>query len=123
MYQGRRIAFTGVAQNYDRNQIHAAIAAFGATLDKSVTRHTDLLVTGESGVNGSKRKNAAQFGTPTVMADAFMQGLRTGTPVPLRPPRAPRVATAKKSKRPPKDVTAAIRSLAKEAAPKGFVGF
>jgi BRCT domain type II-containing protein len=121
-YQGKRIAFTGIARNYERPEIHAAITSIGAKLDNSVTRRTALLVIGENPGNGTGKRDAAQqHGVPTMSAQAFMDAVRNGSGLPIS--AAPAVARKGKKAAVPKEVTQAITDLGKQNAMTGFVGF
>lgn len=118
---GKRIAFTGIAARYDRSTIHQAIRAAGGIVDGAVTAKTDLLVIGEDPGNGeSKRAGAAKHGIPTMVAGDFMDIVQAdiaGWPFPERPTKA------RKPKAAPKEVTQALRQLARKQNLPGFVGF
>lgn len=117
----KRIAFTGIAAGFTRPEIHQAIAAAGGILVNSVSRTTDLLIAGESGVTGSKRENAKTFGTPIITAGDFM---RTQHAVGADWPFGPTRKAGKKAK--PlvqrKEVKQAFVDLRRNGGMKGFVG-
>lgn len=121
--KGKRIAFTGIAANYDRSAIHQAIRSLSGTVDNSVTSRTDLLVIGEDLGNGVRKRDTAQkHGIPTMWAQEFMERQGNG---PGSWPFADRSKARKSSKKPavPKEVTNALKALSKNEAMSGFVGF
>lgn len=116
---GKRIAFTGIAQNYTREGIHTTIKTRGGTLDAAVNSKTDLLVIGENPGNGtSKRKNAAKYGIPTMTAGEFMRASGPWKFASARPAKE-KALPSKRSKA----VTAAVRELGKQHANSPYVGF
>jgi len=115
---GKRIAFTGIAANHSRNEIHAMIQARGGTLVNAVNAKTDLLVRGENPGNGTgKVENASKFNVPTMTASAFV----AATTWSFGPPRVQ--PKQKKKPVPAKEVTASIKALSKQDVMPGYVGF
>jgi len=117
-WTGKRIAITGKSNRHERTQLEFALQQRGAILVNAVNSKTDLLITGESGVNGLKRTNAAKYNTPTVMPDEFMEHCK-GAGWPFREIVKP---ATKKSQKRDKDLVKSIKGLTKHTSMPGFVG-
>lgn len=123
----KRIAFTGVSVNYDRSAIYSAIKARGGIVVNAVNRNTDLLILGENPGNGTGKRDAAEkHGTPTLMANQFMNA--TGPwPFSDRPSaaaeRQKRAAAKKAQSQARKRVASAVNQLDKAQAASPYVGF
>lgn len=121
---GKRIAYTGTALAYDRQEVYSAITAAKGEIDyNSVSSKTDLLIIADQNPQGSKFKNALKHGIPTVTVQQFMASAYNGAPWSFPEPECRKAKAAKAAKvRGRKAVDTSIKTLARSAGPAGFVG-
>jgi DNA ligase (NAD+) len=73
---GMTVVATGTMVHYDRKGIDAAIVAHGGTVGSSVTKKTDLLISGTQAANrstSSKEDKARELGVKVVTEDEFRE--------------------------------------------------
>lgn len=122
---GKRIAYTGTAFSYDRQDVYSAITAAKGAIDyNSVNTKTDLLIVADQNPNGLKYKNALRHGIPTVTVQEFMAKAYDGSAWPFPEPACRHAKKAKvRAKAGAKALDTSVKQLAKDTGLSGFVGF
>lgn len=122
---GKRIAYTGIAFAYDRQNVYSAITAAKGAIDyQSVTSKTDLLIVAEQNPKGSKYNNAIKHGIPMVTVQEFMAKAYDGSAWAFPEPACRKAKAAKaRAKASAKAIDTSVKQMAKDTGLSGFVGF